>query len=48
MIKLINAVTGGVMWVHEDRLEEYLNRGQLVAPPPPLPAPKKPRTAPKK
>lgn len=44
MIKLINAVTGGVMWVHEDRLEEYLARGHKLAPPPPPPAPKKPRS----
>lgn len=37
MVKLINAVTGSEMWVHEDRLEEYLKRGHRLAPPPPAP-----------
>lgn len=37
MVKLINAHTGTVMWVHEDRLEEYLARGHQMAPPPPPP-----------
>ena len=42
MVKLINAHTGTVMWVHEDRLEEYLARGhQMVPPPPPPKAPAK-------
>ena len=44
MVKLINAQTGTVMWVHESRLEEYLARGHKLAPPPPPPVPiKKPR-----
>ena len=46
MVKLINALTGSVMWVHEDRLPEYLTAGHKLAPPPepPQPAPKKPRS----
>lgn len=45
MVKLISAITGAEMWVHEDRLEEYLERGhRMVAPPPPPPV-KKTRTA---
>lgn len=42
MIKMISAVTGAVMMVHEDRVEEYLERGHRMVPPPP-PPPKKPR-----
>ena len=42
MIKMISAVTGAVMMVHEDRVEEYLERGHRLAPPPP-PPPKKTR-----
>lgn len=47
MVKLINALTGTVMWVHEDRLEEYLAQGhKLPEPPPPPPRPaRKPRKA---
>ena len=38
MIKFINAHTGGVMWVHESRMEEYIAAGhKLAAPPPPPP-----------
>lgn len=50
MIKLINALTGSVMWVHEDRLQEYLAAGHKLAPAPepPQPAPKKPRSSAKK
>ncbi|MBO7667050.1 MAG: hypothetical protein J6T26_01185 [Firmicutes bacterium] len=47
MVKLINAHTGTVMWVHEDRLEEYLARGHQMAPPP-RPAPKEPVKRPPK
>lgn len=47
MVKMINAHTGTVMWVHEDRLEEYLKRGHTLAPAPPPPA-RKPRTQKKK
>ena len=43
MVKLINAVTGGEMWVHESRVDEYLERGHKLAPPPP-PPPRKPRS----
>ena len=32
MVKLINAVTGGEMWVHESRVDEYLARGHKLAP----------------
>lgn len=31
MIELINAVTGTTMWVHEDRLEQYLAAGHRPA-----------------
>ena len=39
MIKLINRTTGGEMWVHESRLQEYLAAGHkpaadTAAPPP--------------
>ena len=34
MIKLIHAVSGGEMWVHESRLEEYLAAGHKLAAPP--------------
>ena len=44
MVKLINAQTGTVMYVHESRLEEYLARGHKLAPPPP-PPPRKSRAA---
>ena len=40
MIRLINRDTGGDMWVHEDRLEEYLAAGHRLLPdPPPAPEP---------
>lgn len=36
MIKFINKISGGDMWVHESRVEEYLAAGyQLAAPPQP-------------
>ena len=44
MVKLINAQTGTVMYVHESRLEEYLARGHKLAPPPPPPPRKRRRT----
>ena len=44
MVKMINAHTGTVMWVHETRVEEYLQRGHKLAAPPPPPAPKPRRT----
>ena len=39
MVKLINRTTGGEMWVHESRLQEYLAAGHkpavdTAAPPP--------------
>lgn len=37
MIKLINKNTGGPMWVHETRIDEYLKAGHTMAPPPPPP-----------
>ena len=40
MIKLINANSGGDMWVHESRLDEYLAAGHKLAAPP-LPEPPK-------
>ena len=46
MIRLINAYTGGDMWVHESRVPEYLAAGhRLAADPPPtdIPAVPKPK-----
>ena len=34
MIRMINALTGSVMWVHESRLEEYQSAGHKLALPP--------------
>ena len=31
MIRFINATTGGEMWVHETRVDEYLARGHRIA-----------------
>ena len=46
MVKLINAQTGTVMYVHESRLEEYLAKGhKLPDPPPPPPRPKRAKNA---
>ena len=42
MIKLEHAQTGGEMWVHESRLDEYLAAGHKLAAPP-MPAPPKER-----
>ena len=51
MIRMINAITGSTMWVHESRVEEYLAAGhKLAAPPPPPPKAAKPakKKSPKK
>ena len=38
MIRLVNPSSGGETWVHESRLEEYLERGfNFYDPPPPVP-----------
>ena len=34
MIRLVNRMTGGDMWVHESRLDEYLEAGHKLASPP--------------
>lgn len=31
MIKFINKITGGVMWVHESRVDEYKAAGHRLA-----------------
>lgn len=31
MVKFINRITGGVMWVHETRVEEYKAAGHKPA-----------------
>lgn len=31
MVELIHGTTGGKMWVHETRLDEYLARGHKLA-----------------
>ena len=42
MIRLINKTTGSTMWVHESRLDEYLEAGHQLASPPAPPAPTEP------
>lgn len=37
MVKLRHARTGGDIWVHESRLEEYLAAGHKLAAPPVVP-----------
>ena len=37
MIRLLHRDTGDSFWVHESRLDEYLERGHRLPPPPPLP-----------
>ena len=39
MIRMVNRLTGGDMWVHEDRVEAYLAAGHKLAA---APAPDKP------
>ena len=34
MVRFINKVTGGPMWVHESRVDEYLAAGHKLAAPP--------------
>ncbi len=34
MIRFINKTTGGDMWAHETRVEDYLARGHRLADPP--------------
>lgn len=34
MIRMINGLTGTIMWVHETRLDEYLSAGHKLALPP--------------
>lgn len=49
MVRFINRVTGGEMWVHETRVEEYKAAGHTPAadttPKPPKAAPKEPKLA---
>lgn len=47
MIKLINRITGGDMWVAEERLDKYLAAGHKLAADMPAPEPT-PDEAPKK
>jgi hypothetical protein len=42
MIRMINKVTGSTMWVHESRLDEYLEAGHRLASPPAVPSPAEP------
>ena len=42
MIRMINKTTGSTMWVHESRLDEYLEAGHKLASPPEKPAPAEP------
>ena len=47
MITLVRADSGGEMWVHESRLDEYLAAGHKLAAPPTFP-PKAAKPAAKK
>lgn len=47
MVKLVNKYTGGDMWVHEARVDEYLAAGHKPAAKPETPA-KKPAARAKK
>ena len=40
MIKMVNVRFGNVMWVDEKRVNEYLEKGNVLADPP-TPSPKK-------
>ena len=42
MIRLVNRLTGSVMWVHPSRLDEYLEAGHRLASPPEKPQPAEP------
>lgn len=50
MIRMVNGVTGDEFYINESRLEEYLQRGHKMAPPPspPAKAPAPKRGKPKK
>lgn len=41
MVRMINRVTGGDMWVHEDRVNSYIAAGHRLAAPPSSVAPAK-------
>ena len=34
MVRMVNKTTGGDMWVHESRIDEYLEAGHALASPP--------------
>lgn len=42
MVRMINKITGGEMWVHESRLDEYLEAGHKLASAPLKPTPAEP------
>lgn len=52
MLKLINSLTGTEMFVADDRIDEYLSAGHVLADNPPAkktaPVEEKPKEAPKK
>lgn len=48
MVKFINHVTGSVMWIHENRVQEYLALGDRPAEPLPSAAPVLPVSEPPK
>ncbi|MBQ1459305.1 MAG: hypothetical protein II008_10335 [Oscillospiraceae bacterium] len=45
---MVNALTGSDMWVAEERVDEYLQRGHKLAVPPAPPVPDKPVRRPPK
>ena len=44
MIRMINAITGSTMWVHESRLDEYTAAGHKLAASDAKPAEEKPKS----
>ena len=48
MIRMVNRITGADMWVHESRLDEYLEAGHRLASTPEPPAPAEPEEKPKR
>lgn len=48
MVRMVNKITGGAMWVHPSRVEEYLAAGHALAVSPVKEAPKTPVKRPPK
>lgn len=46
MIRMVNRLTGGEMWVHESRVPEYVAAGHSLAAPPAPARPIRPENVP--